>query len=51
MYFYINEFEVGVNDSIFPGNVQQKGVVLSSSGLTARWFMVANLRNYNMVFV
>ena len=24
MYFYVNEFEVGVNDSIFTGNEQQK---------------------------
>ena len=24
MYFWVNEFEVGVNDSRFPGNEQQK---------------------------
>ena len=24
MYFYVNESEVGVNDSIFSGNEQQK---------------------------
>ena len=24
MYFCVNEFEVGVNDSIFSGNEQQK---------------------------
>ena len=24
MYFYVNGFEVGVNDSIFSGNEQQK---------------------------
>ena len=24
MYFYVNEFEVGVNDRIFSGNEQQK---------------------------
>ena len=24
MYFRVNEFEVGVNDSIFSGNEQQK---------------------------
>ena len=24
MYFYVNVFEVGVNDSIFSGNEQQK---------------------------
>ena len=26
MYFCANEFETGVNDSIFSGNEQQKGV-------------------------
>ena len=25
MYFCVNEFKVGVNDSIFSGNEQQKG--------------------------
>ena len=25
MHFCVNEFEVGVNDSIFSGNEQQKG--------------------------
>ena len=24
MYFYVNEFQVGVNDSIFSGNEHQK---------------------------
>ena len=30
MYFCINEFEFGVNDSIFSGNEQQKVYLLTS---------------------
>ena len=31
MYFCANEFEAGVNDSIFPGNEQQKVYIFTFS--------------------
>ena len=32
MYFCVNEFEVGVNDSIFSGNEQQKVYYMRGAG-------------------
>ena len=33
MYFCVNEFEVGVNDSIFSDNEQQKVDIMSNMNL------------------
>ena len=44
MYFCVNEFEVGVNDSIFSGNEQQKVHSTSSNYLLAPDF---NLISYH----
>ena len=33
MYFYVNEFEVGVNDCTFSGNEQQNVYFLSNNHL------------------
>ena len=34
MYFCVNEFEVGVNDSILPGNEQQKVYLVAHYNLS-----------------
>ena len=43
MHFCVNEFKVGVNDSIFSGNEQQKGVVNHSRDLARIIFPLFNL--------
>ena len=37
MYFCVNEFEVGVDDSIFSGNEQQKVYMISMTVIMMVW--------------